>query len=413
MYRSYLRYWLMMVLSLCLDAMRLEVCISAERPSQASDEESEQSVARLLEAVWSPPPDKLDVLICRTLTRRGFTRDQLQRSVEEDLQRIESHNQESREKWAKDPEERRRLSEMMVTKMAGDQVKAHRSLARFRISGTAYRMDQLKNIQGECKREMAERFDLSFVNTGKVHDGIHENLYYDHTQKSAQRYLDKAGPKWFREDVLQIKTIGPLNVMLLQAATRRKDAHEPDTDKMTQLATGKHSELRISVDHEIGSNVTLDVFRVYSLRHPHPVTVIKTAASHPEIVVRVEQCDANTGKAVRIYQATGHDTEGIPKKWRVDGAQADGFMESDVWDVLEYSENAEFGEDVFAFTPPAGYEVVTVRPSGTNVRSSDGREQSFTSAPSTSLSTGKWLLICNLIAVALVIAWRCRKRIPV
>lgn len=104
-----------------------------------------------------------------------------------------------------------------------------------------------------------------------------------------------------------------------------------------------------------------------------------------------------------------HDASGLPRYWKHEAVLEDGFVESDIWEVLEYAENIPIPEDVFAFATPSGYSTFVATPTQTTMRFADGRVHTSAGTEAQPKQTGKWLLMVNAI-IAIVLIGRVYRR---
>jgi hypothetical protein len=340
---------------------------------------TQSQVDKLVAAIWKNSPNSIDITLYRETIGVTMPEQEIIKMFEETFTRMYGPKDKlsgpDLERFNKDVR-------WNVERTLKEQQAGYKEKQRVRIDGYRQRIDQVSAqpamvlLKGTPHESNVPEvtigpntpFETTMVNLGDKKRGDYKSFVYYHRMQTAQKSQAK-GWTWNRSGTIDLAGFPMRSTQVFLG--RKKDTPTgpvfvPDEDKIAKFSdTGKIGAMTICIS-------------------PDPNTLaLKSRIEMKNISGQVEAilvCDINdyshvyyteirmptTGKPLYIKESNDFDAQGFPHNVSVTEYDLDGNLKKkEIYEIVDVNLNPVVPDEVFAFNPPADYEIVEIDPNGT------------------------------------------------
>jgi hypothetical protein len=340
-------------------------CFGASPCSSPSEEQCE----KLAEAIWKNPPSSIDITFNKKIFRKPMSEEKIRRMFEDSFTRIngpkDKMNSEQLRKFEK-------TVQMNAERILKEQQVGVNVRKRIRYVGNSQRIDrttigpkddnQNNAVSETVAPEPNDAYDGTFIVTGQTGIRCYPAMK---VMEISQRKKDQIESSDIA-DIANPPLLG-LQWLLAEQDSFMGGAYTPSLEKIETLArTGRVGNTEVRICSEPNAVQTRDRIQISDVNNQTLNTIFVCNKNDYSRVYYIEVRMPPTGKPLYIKECNDFDAQGFPHNVSVTEYDLDGNLKKkEIYEIVDVNLNPTISDDVFAFRPPADYEIVQIAPDGT------------------------------------------------
>jgi hypothetical protein len=336
---------------------------------------TEEQVQKLAAAAWKEPIENIDILYYEYYTGIPEPIEQIRKRAEEIVDRVfKGRPIDKLEPY--EVERRKKNIEINFKNWVEGQKFPRKMKNRVWISGDNQRIDFVK-VGPDKELGPETPFVHTFINTKDPNTGQSVSYHYASDMNTA--FVDTT--KWAKKTIAQFAGMPIARGLQFflgidQGSTPTSLNYIPDPKKVQELARtglasiepvagvkgkGNKAVNKIGISPDPNAPDTRDIIEMGDPNY-FPTVVLICDRKNYSRVYRTEFYMPTTNQIILLRECSDFDSQGFPHnitetRWDKDG----NFVEKSVYRVIKVDLNPSIPDEVFAFSPPAGYKVTDLR----------------------------------------------------